>query len=114
MCCVQIRAANLSGDCAWKRELLRGNTNIQKQHQVHIVGSVGLLGSIRTCRYAGNESDSEHGVGVWSVLILEFPSVDLEWLLMCGWLYADMCEEESANKRRFKSSLLNAPRDNSD
>lgn len=30
----QIRAANLSGDCAWKRELLRGHSNIQKQHQV--------------------------------------------------------------------------------
>ncbi|XP_024363931.1 mitochondrial inner membrane protease ATP23 isoform X1 [Physcomitrium patens] len=30
---IQIRAANLSGDCAWKRELLRGNTNLQKQHQ---------------------------------------------------------------------------------
>jgi hypothetical protein len=32
---IQIRAANLSGDCAWKRELLRGNTNLQKQHQVY-------------------------------------------------------------------------------
>jgi len=32
--CSEIRAANLSGDCAWKRELARGNTNIQKQHQI--------------------------------------------------------------------------------
>jgi hypothetical protein len=30
----QIRAANLSGDCHWKRELNRGNFNIQGQHQV--------------------------------------------------------------------------------
>lgn len=30
----QIRAANLSGDCQWKRELNRGNFNIQGQHQV--------------------------------------------------------------------------------
>lgn len=44
--CSEIRAANLSGDCAWKRELLRGNTNIQKQHQICVrrraLISVGL------------------------------------------------------------------------
>jgi inner membrane protease ATP23 len=32
--CSEIRAANLSGDCHWKRELNRGNFNIQGQHQV--------------------------------------------------------------------------------
>ncbi|GAQ88292.1 Ku70-binding protein [Klebsormidium nitens] len=32
--CSEIRAANLSGDCHFKREIARGNFNIQKQHQV--------------------------------------------------------------------------------
>jgi len=32
--CSEIRAANLSGDCHWKRELNRGNFNIQGQHQI--------------------------------------------------------------------------------
>ncbi|KAL2623305.1 hypothetical protein R1flu_003510 [Riccia fluitans] len=32
--CSEIRAANLSGDCKWMLELLRGHTNIRQQHQV--------------------------------------------------------------------------------
>ncbi|CAM6118711.1 unnamed protein product [Calypogeia fissa] len=32
--CSEIRAANLSGDCKWTLELLRGHTNIRQQQQV--------------------------------------------------------------------------------
>lgn len=31
--CSEIRAANLSGDCAWKQEVFRGNVGISGQHQ---------------------------------------------------------------------------------
>eukprot|EP00474_Spongospora_subterranea_P010609 CRZ11067.1 hypothetical protein [Spongospora subterranea] len=31
--CTEIRAANLSGDCHWRREISRGNFNLVKQHQ---------------------------------------------------------------------------------
>lgn len=31
--CSEVRAANLSGDCHWWQEVLRGNWTIQKQHQ---------------------------------------------------------------------------------
>jgi len=31
--CSEIRAANLSGDCKWMQEFMRGNTGIKKQHQ---------------------------------------------------------------------------------
>eukprot|EP00850_Spirogloea_muscicola_P014950 SM000111S18773 [mRNA] locus=s111:13144:14977:- [translate_table: standard] len=32
--CSEIRAANLSGDCHYKREMLRGNTRMRGQHQI--------------------------------------------------------------------------------
>ena len=31
--CSEIRAANLSGDCRWSRELLRGNWRVRGQHR---------------------------------------------------------------------------------
>jgi len=31
--CSEIRAANLSGDCHWKMEVMRGNFSLKKQHQ---------------------------------------------------------------------------------
>ena len=30
---LQVRAANLSGDCWWKQEMLRGNLGIRAQHK---------------------------------------------------------------------------------
>ena len=30
---MQVRAANLSGDCSWTNEFMRGNFAVKKQHQ---------------------------------------------------------------------------------
>lgn len=49
--CSEVRAANLSGECRWTREVMRGNWSVKAQHRVRrrCAGTHGICSSVQAC-----------------------------------------------------------------
>lgn len=51
LACSEIRAANLSGDCNWSQEILRGNLDLKAQHQKCVARRAILsLSQVEECK----------------------------------------------------------------